>query len=175
MKLTDRPHPKDAPHWYKDFWALVPGNNLITALEDNWLAVKRLLDNLSPKQLEFRYAPDKWTLKQVLIHLIDEERYYAYKAFCCSRGTPVLLEIPMGADYRADFNAAQRNLTDIRDEATAVRSASITLFQTMTPAMLDLRDESQADIYTARSIGWFIAGHSYHHLQIIHDKYLAAL
>jgi hypothetical protein len=107
-----------------------------------------------------------------LIHLADEERYYAYKAFCCSRGTAVFLEVPMSAVYCADFNAGSRSLTDIRGELTAVRAATLTLFQTMTPAMLDLRDDSGPEYYTVRNLGWFTAGHSNRHLKIINEQYL---
>jgi hypothetical protein len=172
MERIGRPSPADAPAWYPPFWAQVGGEDLIAALQENQLAVQQLIAQLSPVQLDLRYAPGKWSLKQVLIHLADEERYYAYKAFCCSRGTPALLEVPMSADYCADFNAGSRSLVDIRAELMAVRAATLTLFRTMTPAMLDLRDDSRSDCYTARSLGWFTAGHSYHHLKIIKEQYL---
>jgi len=172
MHKIGRPQSTDAPSWYPDFWALAPGDDLITALRQNQREVQRTLLQLKPEQLERRYAMDKWTLKQVLIHLADEERYYAYKAFCCSRAVRVFLEVPMGVTYCADFNASNRSYEDISAELIAVRASSVALFQTMSPAMLDLRDNSQPEPYTARSIGWFIAGHSNHHLKIIHEKYL---
>ncbi|MBS1688595.1 MAG: DinB family protein, partial [Bacteroidetes bacterium] len=151
---------------------LAPGDDMIMALEDNQIDINVLIDSLHPEQLQTRYAANKWTLGQVLIHLADEERYYAYKAFCCSRGVSVFLEVPMSDAYKADFNANGRNLQDVQEELAAVRAATITLFQTMTQDMLDLRDESQAEVYTARSLGWFAAGHSNHHLRIIKNKYL---
>ncbi|MDQ0109789.1 hypothetical protein J2T02_004934 [Chitinophaga terrae (ex Kim and Jung 2007)] len=172
MIKIGRPYIDAAPPWYIPFFDLAPGDDLIAALHENLEAVLQTLDQIQPDRLSYRYATGKWTLKQVLIHLADEERYYAYKAFCCSRGTAVFLEVPMSETYCADFNADNRTLIDIREELSAVRAATISLFQTMTPAMLDMRDESQTEVYTARSLGWFTAGHSNHHLKIIQKKYL---
>lgn len=173
MRKIGRPIPADAPFWYPAFWELATGDDLLTALEQNMVAVEQTLSKITPRQIDMRYASSKWTLKQLLIHLADEERYYGYKAFCCSRGSMAFLEAPMSEGYCNGFNSENRSLADITAELRAVRKSTITLFQTMTTAMLDLRSDQQTERYTARSLGWFTAGHSYHHLNIIHQKYMS--
>ena len=172
MKLIGRPDPENAPHWYRRFFELVPGDNLLEALVQNKQQMLDVFDAIPPEAVEYRYAPDKWSTKQVFIHLADEERYYAYKAFCYSRQTAAQLEIPMGSAYTSDFNADNRTMDDIREDLIAVRNATITLFQTMTPEMLDFKDLPSKDTYCARSLGWFIAGHNKHHLNLIKKHYL---
>lgn len=108
----------------------------------------------------------------MFIHLCDDERYYAYKAFCYSRQTNVYLEIPMGKAYAKDFNVANRTLKDISDEFITIRNATISLFKSMTTAMLDFKDFPGKDVYSARSLGWFVVGHNVHHCNIIREKYL---
>jgi hypothetical protein len=107
----------------------------------------------------------------VLIHLADDERYYAYKAFCCSRQVDALLEVPQGNDYNKDFNAQNRTLTDIAEELITIREATISLYKHMTDAMLDFKFD-KLPVYTARSVGWMVVGHNVHHCNMLKDIYL---
>lgn len=175
MNKIGRPNIDDAPAWYGYFMDLATGDDLIRALKNNRQQMLDLISSIPPSAENLRYAAGKWTIKQVLIHLADEERYYAYKAFCYSRKIDVSLEIPMSEVYTRDFNAAIRTLSDIRKELVSVRDATISLFSSMTPAMLDFKDFPGREVYTARSLGWFAAGHNIHHLNFIKTKYLAQL
>ena len=174
MEKIGRPNLNDAPGWYAYFFDLVTGNDLIKTLEDNKAEMLALIRSIPASLADFSYAEGKWSIKQAFIHLADEERYYAYKAFCYSRQTGVFLEIPMGKQYVKDFNADNRTLADIADELLAVRNATISLFSTMTVAMLDFKDLPGKEVYSARSLGWFAAGHNIHHLNLIREKYLAS-
>jgi len=80
----------------------------------------------------------------------------------------------MGEKYVKDFNAVNRTLTDIADELLSVRNATISLFSTMTEEMLDFKDLPGKEVYSARSLGWFAAGHNIHHCNLIREKYLAS-
>ena len=171
MIKIDRPNLNDAPSWYKSFFDLAKGNNLIEALEKNRQDTLDLIASI-PSDLEnHRYAEGKWTIKQVFIHLCDEERYYAYKAFCLSRQTNVLLEIPMSESYTKDFNVTGRALNDIAWEFETVRNATISLLSTMTLEMLDFKFPGE-EPYTARSLGWFTVGHNEHHCRLVRERYL---
>jgi len=172
MIIIERANPEHAPHWYRSFFELATGTDLIEALTNNKHQMLALFDSIPEKAFTYRYATDKWSIKQVFIHLADEERYYAYKAFCYSRRSAAQLEEPMSETYTKDFNADNRTLSDIREYLIAVRQATITLFQTMTPAMLDFTDLPSRDPYSARSLGWFTVGHNVHHLNTIQERYL---
>lgn len=172
MIKIDRPNINDAPDWYKHFFSLAAGNDLMEALQNNKQHTLDLINSIPFSAGDFKYAANKWTIKQVFIHLCDEERYYAYKAFCYSRQTDVNLEIPMGESYTKDFNAGNRTLKDIGDEFITVRDATISLFSTMTTDMLDFKNFPGKQVYTARSLGWFTVGHNLHHCNIIKEKYV---
>jgi hypothetical protein len=168
----ERPNANDAPAWYKRYFDLAAGTDLIAALKSNKQETIELINSISSSKENFSYAPDKWTIKQVLIHLIDEERYYTYKSFCYSRQSDVNLEIPMGVEYSKNFNAGNRTLKDIAEEFSSVRDASISLYTSMTKEMLDYKDFPGKPVYTARSLGWFTVGHNQHHCNVIKEKYL---
>jgi hypothetical protein len=171
MKIS-RPNIEDAPSWYPYFFDLVTGDDLMEALENNKQHTLNLINSIPPSAANFKYGEDKWTIKQVFIHLADEERYYAYKAFCYSRQMDVNLEIPMSANYTKDFNVANRTLKDIGEEFMTVRNATISLFSSMTTVMLDFKDFPGETVYSARSLGWFAVGHNVHHCNLIREKYL---
>ena len=173
MIKIDRPNLADAPAWYPDFFELATGDDLMVALEKNKREMADLISSIPSSSVDYRYAENKWTVKQVFIHLADEERYFAYKAACYSRQANVRLEISEGEAYTKDLNAANRTLKDVGEELIANRNATICLFSSMTNDMLDFKDfPDQAVIYTARSLGWMAVGHSIHHCNFIKEKYL---
>ena len=172
MIKIGRPNVNDAPYWYPYFFDLAPGDDLITALKTSKQHTQDLIGSIPFSAEDFKYAEDKWTIKQVFIHLDDNERYYAYKSFCYSRQMDVDLEIPQGASYDKDFNAANRTLKDIGEELITIRDATISLFSSMTDEMLDFKGFPDKMVYTARSLGWMAVGHNMHHCKIIREKYL---
>lgn len=171
MIKIGRPNIEDAPSWYPYFFNLVKGDELMGALQSNKQQMLDLINSIPSTAENHRYAEDKWTVKQVFIHLADDERYFAYKAFCCSRQVDVYLEVPQGKDYNRDFNATNRTLNDIAEELITIREATISLFKHMTDAMLDFKFDG-APVYTARSLGWMAVGHNIHHCNLLREKYL---
>ena len=167
-----RPNLADAPEWYGYFFNTAPGDDLLEALENSKQYTLDLISSIPVEKENYAYAEGKWTIKQVFIHLADEERYYAYKAFCYSRQTNVYLETPMGISYTKDFNVNNRTFKDIADDYIAVRNATITLFTGMSTEMLDFKDFPVTPTYTARSLGWFAVGHNLHHCKVIKERYL---
>ncbi len=140
MIKIGRPNVNDAPSWYPYFFNLADGDDLIEALQNNKQHMLNLIASIPFSAEDYKYAENKWTVKQVFIHLADDERYYAYKAFCYSRQVNVNLEIPRGESYDKDFNSTNRTLTDISEELVTVRDATISLFSSMTNEMLDFKD-----------------------------------
>jgi hypothetical protein len=171
MIKIGRPNIADAPSWYPYFFNLTTGDDLIAALQNNRKQMLDLISSIPLSAEDFTYGKDKWTIKQVFIHLADDERYYAYKAFCCSRQIDVDLEVPQGEAYNKDFNAANRTLKDIGEELITIRDATISLFSSMTNDMLDFKSHTNETVYTARSLGWMAVGHNIHHCKLLSEKY----
>ena len=165
-----RPNIEDAPSWYPYFFDLAKGDDLIGALEVNKRQTIDLIKSIPASGENYSYAEGKWTIKQVFIHLADDERYYAYKAFCCSRQVDAILEVPQGNGYNKDFNAQNRTLADIAEEFITIRDATISLYKHMTDSMLDFKFDTMP-VYTARSVGWMVVGHNIHHRNILRDRY----
>ncbi|QEC79798.1 DinB family protein [Mucilaginibacter ginsenosidivorax] len=170
MIKIGRPYIEDAPSWYPYFFDLAEGDDLIEALEINKQQTINLIRSIPASAENHSYAEGKWTVKQVFIHLNDDERYYAYKAFCCTRRVNAILELPQGEDYNKDFNAQNRTLTDIADEFIIIRDATISLYKHMTDAMLDFKFDN-TPVYTARSVGWMVVGHNVHHHNLLKERY----
>jgi len=175
MIKIGRPNVHDAPSWYPYFFNLTTGNDLIEALRENQQHMLDLINAIPVSAEDYKYAENKWTIKQVFIHIADEERYYAYKAFCYARQVDVDLEASSpGEDYAKDFNTANRTLKDICAELLTVREATISLFSSMTGEMLDFKFPDKT-AYTARSLGWMAVGHSLHHCNQVREKYFPQL
>lgn len=168
-----RPNLNDAPPWYPYFFDLAPGEDLIEALQENKRNMIDLISSIPDSRADFSYAENKWTIKEVFLHLTDEERYYAYKSYCYSRQIDVNLEVPPADKaYAGHFNSSNRTLKDIAEELVTIRDATISLFSNMTPAMLDFKDFPHDIVYSARSLGWMIVGHNQHHCKFIKENYL---
>ena len=130
-----------------------------------------LLEALTEEQSLARYAPGKWSIKEVLGHLADSERILAMRALCIARGEAA--ELP-GFDEgayvaAADFDA--RPWPTLRDELRRVREATIALFDGFAPAQLERRGRANQGEFTVRALGWIIAGHEAHHLGVLKERY----
>jgi len=163
-------------HIYVD---LVNNNDsILDLLNDNFYKTKKFIYSLPLKNLAYRYAEGKWTIKEVLVHLIDTERIFTYRALRYARNDSTALHAIGQDSYSTSSEANERSLESIFDEYEAVRRATILLFQNLPDKALVRRggilDPKGKVIYerTARSLAYHIAGHELHHLKIIKEKYL---
>ena len=171
MIFVNRPNPSDAPPWCPYFFNLVPEDNLMDAFENNRKSIVDLINTIPADKENFRYANDKWTIKEVLIHLLDCERYYAYGAFSATHHESFELGFDRDAHIR-NGNIASRNLGNIADEFQILRTATVLLFSNFTDEMLDAKCIHLNHVYTARSFGWMLVGHCIHHINFLNEKYL---
>jgi hypothetical protein len=128
--------------------------------------------DLSEEKLLFRYDEGKWSIKELLQHLIDTERIMSYRALRFSRNDATELQ---GFDenwYVDNSNGNDRNSSELIEEFTCTRSASISLFKSFTYEMLLLSGTANESDITVRALGFIIAGHQMHHLKIIKERYL---
>jgi len=156
--------------YYGKYIALV-GDDALTALRAQAASTPRLLQGGSEAKGDFRYAPDKWTVKQVLGHLADGERVFGYRALRFARAD----ETPLpGFDENAWVPAAgfeRRTLADLVVEFASVRAATIALFGSFDAAALLRRGSANGAQVSVRALAHMIAGHELHHLGLLKERY----
>ncbi len=159
------------PAYFQKYVALVPEDDLITAFTNQLPAIQQLLSVISEEKSNYAYDTGKWTLKELLQHIIDTERIFNYRALCFSRKETVSLPGFEENDYAANSNANARNWQDLVDEFIAVRTSTELLFKSFTDEMLETSGTSNNNPATVNSIGFITLGHFYHHKNIIEERY----
>ena len=169
-----RPEPSEYVPYYETYISKVPAKtNLLTVLEDQRRETQQLLAGLSDAKALHRYAPGKWSIKEVVGHLMDSERVFCYRAlgFARADGNPL-----PGFDEKAWVPAGRfdaRSLKDLAGEFDAVRRATIALFAGLDADALARRGTANNNPITVRALAWIIAGHERHHIAILRERYLA--
>ena len=141
---------------------------LNSSLEDTLTTLK----NLSEEKLIYRYDIGKWTIKELIQHIIDAERVLSYRAIRFSRNDTTDLH---GFDedwYVDNSNGNDRDFKELLEEFTNIRKSSISLFKSFTNEMLLMKGTANGSILSVRALGFIIAGHHLHHLKVIKEKYL---
>jgi uncharacterized damage-inducible protein DinB len=134
---------------------------------------RALVQSLPPRMLLHRYAPGKWSIKQVLAHVVDDERIYAYRALRFARGDATELPGFEQDDYARLSGADERDVRSILAEYEAVRRATITLVEGLPEEALGRAGVANGNRVTVRALAYHIAGHELHHLNLLRSRYLA--
>ena len=132
-----------------------------------------LLSGRNEEDGNYRYAPDKWSAKEVLGHVCDTERIFAYRALRFSRADATPLAGFEQDDYVRNGPFANRSLEDLVEDFIAVRRASISLFRNLDEAAWSCRGVANKSEVTVRALAYIIAGHELHHRRILEEKYFA--
>jgi len=168
-----RPEASEYLAYYETYISIVPKGNLLKVLEDQRRETQQLLAGLSEAKALHRYAPGKWSIKEVLGHLTDSERVFCYRALAFGRAD----ENPLpGFDEKAWVPAGRfdaRPLKDLAAEFDAVRRATIALFSGLDAEALARQGTANNNAISVRALAWIIAGHERHHLAVLRERYLA--
>lgn len=155
---------------------LVPeGQNPLEQLRRQGAEVSALLASLTDEQALFRYAPGKWSIKESLLHLIDSERIFAYRALRIGRGDQTSLPGFEQDDYVPNSGADTRPLTNILHEYETVRAATLSLFDSFTPETYQRAGMASGGPLSVRALAHIIPGHEAHHLHLFRERYLPGL
>jgi len=141
-------------------------------MEANQTILEDLVGSLDESQLLYRYEPGKWTIKEMVVHMIDAERVFGYRAMAAARNDKSPLP---GYDHNAYVpvsGANERSIESILGEYRAVRAASLALFRNLPAASLHQVGEASNSPVTARGLAYMIAGHERHHVRLIKERYL---
>ncbi|MEM9920370.1 MAG: DinB family protein [Bacteroidota bacterium] len=166
-----RPEKSEVAEFYWGYVEKVPGNDFLQVLRDASSSMPQWFEALDADQWNYRYAEGKWTVKEVLQHLIDTERIFNYRALRIARGDKTPLP---GFDHNAYVpasNANSRSPESLMAEYRAVRAASIVLFETLDHETLNQKGTASEKGITVRGLGYITAGHEIHHLQILKERY----
>ncbi len=168
VKRLPKPH---FPAYYKGYVSKVRGS-AITMLQKQEKELSELFKKINKKNIEYRYAEGKWSLKEVLVHMIDTEQIFAYRALAIARGekTPI-------PGYDQDLYIENANLDhitkkQIADNFKAIRKSSLFLFDTFGSEDWVRKGKANGKIFNASAFPYVIAGHTKHHIDVIKKKYL---
>jgi len=175
MRIIPKPRPGEYPEYAGMYIGLLPDDGrILEHLKNNFIAVKELIGTLPQEKLLYRYAEGKWSIKEILVHIVDDERIYAYRALRFARNEKESL-IGFDQDSYAKYSEADsRDLDSIFEEYEAVRNSTIALFNGLPEDSLTRMGHGSgtAGSATVRAMAYHIAGHELHHLNIIKERYL---
>ena len=170
---SGRPQDGEYADYAKSDIDQVEGDDAVEALAAQELATLKLLGPLTESEVAgLRYAPGKWTLKEVVGHLADDERIYAYRALCVARSEPLPLPSFDENHYVATADFEERTLADLLEEYRSVRRATITLLSGLPPGAWQRKGEVNGYIESVRGLAFHSAGHELRHVRAIRQKYL---
>jgi hypothetical protein len=170
-----RPEAGEYAPFYQGYIALVSGDDVVGALESQRLHTMQVLSARSEREGNFRYAADRWSVKEVVGHLADSERVFAYRAMRIARGDQTPLSGFEQDDYVKSGGFGERRLTDLAEEFAAVRSGTIALFRSLNEAAWTRRGVANKAEVSVRALAFITAGHELHHQRILEERYFAAI
>ncbi|WP_395049726.1 DinB family protein [Flavobacterium sp.] len=146
--------------------------SLIEGLENGLSQMVSFISAIPLEKLEYRYAENKWTIKDILLHLIDAERIFGYRALRIGRGDKTALAGFEENDYVPSAGANNRTSESLLEEFKFVRNATLCLFKNFSTEQLLYLGTASNQTISVRAIGFVISGHQNHHLRIIQERYL---
>ena len=175
MMTQNRPQPGEYAPFYEKYVALVPQENISGILETQLRETQQLLGGLAGHKADFRYAPDKWSIKELLGHINDAERIFSYRLLRIARGDQTPLPGFEQDDYVKTANCSDQKLSGLLEEFISVRRATITLVRSLETASWLRRGISSNAPITALALGFVLVGHVTHHQKILEQRYLPVL
>jgi len=171
MESIPRPDPSEYGPYYRRYVDLVPDGDVLETLTDQLEEVAALV-GLKDGEARRPYAPGKWSIKEVVGHLVDSERIFAYRALRIARGDQTPLAGYEQDDYVRTGGFDERLLADVLGDHRVVRIGTVALFRSFDAVAIERRGTANNNPITVRALAWIIAGHERHHLAAIREKYL---
>jgi hypothetical protein len=174
MKNAGRPQAGEYGSFYQRYIDLASDEDVVAALDAQGQETAALFAGLSDEQASQRYAPDKWSIKQLAAHVTDGERVFAYRALAIARGETQPLPGFDQDPYVANSGADERSISDLTGELAAVRRANLMMFRAFTEEAWRRMGTASDHPVSVRAIAYVILGHERHHVNILRERYLGA-
>ena len=168
-----RPDSSEYDPFFATYVDRVPDGDILSILATGIEKTSALLYSCPTDWERHRYAPDKWSIRQLVGHIIDAERLYAFRALHIARTDPAPLPGIDPGVWAESSNASDHPLPSLVDELAAVRAATVSLFSSFDEAILKATGVAGGRKFSVRSLAWVIAGHEIHHRGVLEERYLA--
>ncbi len=170
---TNQLQPEEYPPYFGNYISQVSSEySLIEELEISVHRLIKFVQNIPMDKFDYRYAEGKWTIKDILQHLIDAERIFAYRALRFSRNDQTALASFDEDEYVIEANANRRSIQDLLTELAVVRQATLSLFKTFSEEELLRSGIASNKPMSVRALGFVIIGHQNHHQRVFEERYL---
>jgi hypothetical protein len=165
------PAPSEYSPYFGRYISLIPEERFLTVLVGQPEDYREALGKLSPTQASYRYAPGKWSVGQVVGHVVDAERVFAYRALCIARGETASLPSFDENAYEAMAGHDRLDLGELLDEFATVRKANLALFRHMDEAAWLRTGTVNQNAISVRGLAYILVGHAEHHATILKERY----
>lgn len=168
----NRPQPDEFDPYYNTYVSLVDADDVLPVLDAQPDQLKAIFSDVQEERGHFAYADGKWTIKELLSHIIDGERMFAYRVLRISRGDETPIEGFEQDGYIENSNANDRCFAELLEEFELVRRANMMMFNNLSDeaaARIGIANEKPVSV---RALVYIMAGHVTHHINIINDRYL---
>jgi uncharacterized damage-inducible protein DinB len=166
-----RPAPTDYSSAYDAYIALVTEDDVLSAIEQQSSVTQKLLSGLDETRAAFRYETGKWSVKEVVGHMVDAERIMGWRALAIARGEMQPLPGFEEDDYVRNANFDAWRLGDLAEAYALGRRANIVFFRNLPEEAWDRRGTANGVPVTVRALAWIIVGHERHHLNTLRERY----
>lgn len=167
-----RPDLKTVPQFYKGYVEHVRDLDMLEAINKSGRITVELIKSIPETKAEYRYQPEKWSVKEVLCHMMDAERIFAYRALRFARNDKTPLSGFEEKDYAPEANAHGRSFLQLAKEMENLRLTTIDLFASFTPEMLSRTGTANNVELSVLNLGYIVAGHESHHRKVLTERYL---
>jgi len=173
MKNAGRPQTGEYNSYYGRYIDLATEDDIVAALDAQSRETAAVLGGLSEAQAAHRYEPDKWSVKQLVGHVIDAERIFAFRALAFARGETTPLPGFDQDPYVANAASDDRSIADLAEEFATVRKANVMMFRALSEEAWQRRGVASDNPISVRALAYILLGHERHHLRILRERYLA--
>jgi hypothetical protein len=161
-----------AAGFFQQYLGLVDGDDVVKALKKSGKAFRKLLKEIPKKKIDFAYGPGKWSIKELVQHVIDAERVFSYRALSFARKDPTPLPGFEEKDWAANSQIVNRKWNDLCKEFETVRKSTELLFESFKSDQLLATGIASNQSINVLAFGFICSGHVIHHINIIKERYL---
>ncbi len=167
-----RPQQGDYNPYFDNYISLVKGENILTELESNSKITFEFLKSIPEEKGDYAYADGKWSVKQVIIHITDTERVFAYRTLTIARGDNTHLPGYDENIWADNCDSEKRSLDDVIEEFLSVRKSTVHLVKSFDEKIFSRKGTANNNPASVIALLYVIAGHELHHINVLRERYI---